>query len=174
MGPSDEEKKALIIRLTRNYLARICSQAGTQDPLTFVHPNADGTGSWTEIWESEAAAVKTGLLVAIDNDTLTAASASRLTYEQQKHFVLDNEAKSWHHEGVTYTINKKEVGPTATVKAVLTFPTYQQLLEVMYTSVNRVQEQEQQQTPLTLPATDQTITRWCTALVNAFRLFFYY
>jgi hypothetical protein len=124
----------------REHLARKCSLDGTQDPLLFVHPNADGTGSKTEVWESEAATMKTEL-PGIDGGT--AASVSMLTYEQQKRFVLDGIAKCWQHAGVpvTYTITEEAVGPTATAKAVLTFPTYRQLLDVMYADVEQAQQQ---------------------------------
>jgi hypothetical protein len=47
MNPSDEAKKACIIRVARALNHPDCVTAGTQDPLVFVHPNANGTGSMT-------------------------------------------------------------------------------------------------------------------------------
>jgi hypothetical protein len=101
-NPSDEEKKALIIRVARELNHPLCLKAGAQDPLEFVHPNANGTGSMTSIWDSGAAAVKT-FLPDIEGGT----AASSLTYEQQKRFVQDGLAKGWqeHCPGVvTFTI----------------------------------------------------------------------
>jgi hypothetical protein len=135
MDPSDEEKKALIIRAIRLTMAGLCSQTGTQDPLIFVHRNADGTGCMTAIWESEAAALKT-LLLTLDGPV-------PLTYDQQKRVVLDDQANSWPCQGVNYTIIEEGVSPR-TAKALLTFPTYRQLLDIMYEVCKPV---EQQQTP---------------------------
>lgn len=128
----DEEKKAFIIRMNRVLLGRFCSLAGTQDPLQFVHPNEDGTGSLTALWESGVAVVKT-MLLAIEGGT--AASVSRLTYTQQKRLVVDGVANSWNAlSRVSYTI---EEGVPA--KAVLTFRSYRELLDVMYVNMQNVE-----------------------------------
>jgi hypothetical protein len=142
MGPSDEEKKAAIINYNRSFCATWCPQAGTQDPQLFVHPNPDGTGSMTEVWESEAAVVKTLYLAYTGG---TAASVSGLTYEQQKRFVLDDLVKSYQEAGarVTYTITDEGDGP-GTGKVVLTFPTYRQLLDFLYEQAAQDQQAQLQ------------------------------
>lgn len=153
MSSSDEEKKALIICAQRVNMAKICSKAGTQEPLLFLLQHPDGTGSFTAIWESEAAAVKT-LHLAFDGGNM-----APVTHEQKKRFVVDAVVKCWQHLGrVNYTIVEEGIRPR-TAKAFLTFPTYRQLLDAMFADAQQLQQQQQQmqQVQHTLQSTEQSI-----------------
>jgi hypothetical protein len=150
MSSSDEEKKALIIWAQRVNMASLCSKAGTQEPLLFLLQHPDGTGSFTAIWESEAALVKT-LHLVFDGGNL-----APMAYEQKKRFVVDAVVKCWQHLGrVNYTIVEEGISPR-TAKAFLTFPTYRQLLDAMFADAQQLQQQ-QQQVQQTLQSTQQHI-----------------
>mmetsp|Transcript_3909 Transcript_3909/g.5131 ORF Transcript_3909/g.5131 Transcript_3909/m.5131 type:complete len:180 (+) Transcript_3909:235-774(+) len=153
MSSSDEAKKALIIWAQRVNMASLCSKAGTQEPLLFLLPHADGTGSFTAIWESEAAAVKT-LHLAFGGGNM-----ALMAYEQKKRFVVDAVVKCWQHQGrVNYTIVQEGISPR-TAKGSLTFPTYRQLLDAMFADAQQLQQQQQQmqQVQQTLQSTEQGI-----------------
>ena len=138
---SDEEKRVVIIRVQRAYNAGLCCNAGTQDPLLFLHPNTDGTGSLTELWESEIAVLKT-LLPTIE----TWNTQPNMTYEQQKILVCDDAATCWDTPGVNFTIMAAGItSPQGAVKAMTTFPTYRQLLDVLYENARHVEERQEQQ-----------------------------
>jgi hypothetical protein len=94
---------------------------------------------WNRLWESEAALVKT-LLLALDDGTVAS-----MNYEQQKRFVIDGVVKSHApHPGVNYIIFEEGESPK-TAKALLTFPTYKELLDKMYVDSEHAQQQLQQQ-----------------------------
>lgn len=135
---TEEEKKALIIRMQRAMMAGLCSQAGTQDPVFFLHRNDDGTGSLTAIWESEAAAFET-LLQALEN----AKAAATMKHEQRKRLVIEGVEKSHGNlPGVSYTFVPVAGGPPGAVKALLTYPAYDQFLDKMYADAVRMQQEQ--------------------------------
>ena len=158
MPLSQEQKKESIIRTTRAMMAKLCQQAGTQEPLLYLHPNADGTGSLTAIWESTAAVVKTLLPVLPGGQKM-------MTDSQKLAFVLNGVVKSHapHHRGVTYTIKLLPKGGGA-ARAVLTFPTYAKLLDKLYSDSVQFQQQQNMQSP---PQQQQpnSIAQW-TAMIQ--------
>ena len=140
MSVNPTQKKATIIEANRMLMHDMCAKAGTQDPLIFVTRNENGSGSFTAMWESEAAIIKT-LLPAVDDGT-----ASRMTtFEQQKNFVMKRVPNTWSTPGVKYTIVVCKFGGVLMAKGELTFPTYHQLLTEMYpTALKRSQTQTKQ------------------------------